>query len=47
VLGVALWRLFAARRARYARMRFRTTDTPFSLVFHHVDMGVRPASHQR
>jgi hypothetical protein len=47
VLGVALWRLFVARRARYARMRFRTENTPFSLVFHRVDMGVRPAAHNR
>jgi hypothetical protein len=40
------WRLENAKRARFARMRFRTED-PMSLVIHHADMSVRRASHDR
>lgn len=41
------WRLPGARRVRFARMRFRCTDAPGHLVFHHVDMAVRSAAHNR
>lgn len=46
-LAPAKWRLPGARRVRYARLRFRTTDAPGSLIVHHVDMAVRQAAHQR
>jgi hypothetical protein len=46
-LDPARWRLVGARRVRFARLRFRTEDAPNSLIIHHVDMGVRPAAHQR
>jgi hypothetical protein len=46
-LDPAKWRLPGARRVRFARLRFRTTDAPNSLLIHHVDMAVRPAAHNR
>jgi hypothetical protein len=39
------WRL-NAKRARFVRMRLRSTDA-FQLVVHHVDFSVRRASHDR
>jgi hypothetical protein len=40
------WRLTSAKRARFARMRLRSTDA-FQLVVHHVDLSIRRASHDR
>jgi hypothetical protein len=34
-------------RTRYVRTRFRVTDPVAKLVLHHVDLSVRPATHNR
>lgn len=41
------WQLPQARRVRYIRFRFRTTDSPVRLVLHHLDFHVRSAAHER
>jgi hypothetical protein len=41
------WPLNTAKRARFARMRFRTEDPVEKLIIHHADMSVRRASHDR
>lgn len=41
------WQLPRARRVRYIRFRFRTTDAPARLVLHHLDFHVRSAAHER
>jgi len=40
------WNLGNAKRARFARVRFRTED-PVALNVHHVDMSVRQSGHDR
>jgi hypothetical protein len=46
-LNPAVWHLKAARRVRFVRMRFRTTDAPNRLIVHRLDLAVRPSTHDR
>jgi hypothetical protein len=41
------WWIAPSVRTRYVRTRFRVTDPVAKLVLHHVDLSVRPATHNR
>jgi hypothetical protein len=43
----AAWWITPTVRTRYIRARFRITDPVAKLVFHHVDLSIRPATHNR
>jgi hypothetical protein len=41
------WRFSRAARVRYVRVRFRITDPVAKFTIHHLDLAVRPATHDR
>lgn len=46
-LSPVKWSLPQAMRARWVRARFRSDHAPSGLIVHRLDLGVRPATHQR